>query len=54
MQKNTIDSPVPDYNGGKGPGDALNLPTKVYPSSTKMATNGKGNTIDGPASKKQA
>lgn len=50
MDKNTIDSPVekPQFKTG----DAGSLPTKTYPSNTKMATSGKSNTIEGPCSEK--
>jgi len=44
---NTVDTPVtkPQFT----PGDANQLPTKTYPSSTGMATKGSSNTIDSPA-----
>lgn len=44
---NSIDTPVvkPQFT----PGDATQLPTKVYPSNTSMATKGPSNTIDSPA-----
>lgn len=45
--KTDMDSPA-GYNGGEGPGDALKLPIKHYPTSTKIATEGKKTTIDGP------
>ncbi len=44
--KNTIETPV--INPQFKPGDATSLPTKVYPASTKMATGGSKNTVDGP------
>ncbi len=44
---NSIDTPVvkPQFK----PGDANQLPTKTWPSSTGMATAGKENSIDSPA-----
>ncbi len=44
---NSIDTPVvkPQFK----PGNANQLPTKVYPSSDAMATKGPSNTIDSPA-----
>lgn len=45
--KPNVDSPA-GYNGSKEPGGALKMPVKHYPSSTKMATEGKKNTIEGP------
>lgn len=50
MQKNSIDTPVPNF--GKGAGGANSLPTKTYPSSTAMTKQGKSNTIEGPCSGK--
>ncbi len=44
-RSNTTDTP--DKDTGKK-GDAGSMPVKTYPSSTKMATAGKSNTIDGP------
>lgn len=50
--KPTMDSPA-GYNGSKEPGSALQMPVKHYPASTKMATQGKGTTIEGPCEKKE-
>lgn len=30
------------------PGNAASMPTKHYPSTTKIATQGKKNTVEGP------
>ena len=30
------------------PGDAASMPTKHYPSTTKIATEGKKNSVQGP------
>ena len=48
--KNTIDSPVSDYNGKKGPGAALNTPVKSYPENTARVMGGAKVTIEGPGS----
>lgn len=48
-----LDTPA-GYNGGKGPGDAVKLPTKHYPSSGNLGKGGgKGVTIDGPCENKE-
>lgn len=53
MAKTEIEGPA-GYNGGKGPSSSdLKLPTKHYASSTKMATQGKGTTIEGPCEEKK-
>ncbi len=46
-KSNSLDSPAQE---GGHKGNANSLPTKDYPSSTKMATAGKSNTIEGPCS----
>lgn len=46
-KSNSMDSPAKE-SGSKG--NANSMPTKVYPSSTKMATAGPKTTIDGPCS----
>jgi len=51
--KMDIDSPVPDYNGQKGPGDATQLPTKHYPSSSNLGKDAHGMSIDGPCENKE-
>jgi len=44
--KTDLETPA-GYNGGHGPGDALKLPTKHYPDSSKLPY-GKETTIEGP------
>lgn len=49
--KTDIEGPA-GYNGGKGPGDALSMPTKTYPASSKLP-EGKKTQIEGPCSAKE-
>lgn len=48
-KKCNIEGPA-GYNGGKGPGGAVNLPTKTYASS-HLDKSGKPTKIDSPAKK---
>lgn len=51
--KTDIETPA-GYNGGKGPGDALKMPTKHYPASGSLGKGmGKGSSIEGPATGKK-
>lgn len=50
-KKNTIESPA-GYGPNSGPRDALSMPVKHYPDSTKLATHGKPASIESPAPKK--
>ena len=48
MSKSDLEGPAEGYSHIKQ-GDAGKLPIKHYPETTKMATEGKRNTIEGPA-----
>lgn len=45
--KPTMDSPSEGYNGSNGPGEALKMPTKHYPSSSKLGEK-RQSVIEGP------
>jgi hypothetical protein len=50
--KSDLEGPHGAYHGMKGPDGAEKLPIKHYPETTKMATEGKHVTIEGPCQEK--
>jgi hypothetical protein len=41
------------YNGGNPPGEALKMPTKIYPGSHDLQKTGKKTDIEGPCKEKE-